>query len=397
MKTKKFKKILSLVLSAAMVALAVISMKNATVKAEEAMTEDQILAAIATLEEGKSIAGTQSLTGEITKIKTAYDDNYKNVTVVIKVKDKEIDAFRMKNGSELKVGDKITVTGTIKNYKGTIEFDAGCTYVMVQAAPDNSPTAEPTTLTEAEILTAIATLAAGDSIPGKQSLTGAISSIKTAYDDNYKNITVIIKVQDKEIMAYRMNGGAELKVGDKITVTGTIKNYNGTIEFDAKCTYVMVEAAPENTPSPSPSPEPTPEPATLTEAEILAAIATLEAGKSIPGDQSLTGVITSIKTPYDAGYKNITVVIKVQDKEIEAFRMKDGAELKVGDKIKVTGTIKNYNGTIEFDAKCTYNLIAAAPNTGVASVLPAVAMVMIIALGAAVTTSFLGNKRKNNL
>ena len=31
-------------------------------------------------------------------------------------------------GVEKVVGDKITVTGTIKNYKGTIEFDTGCTY-----------------------------------------------------------------------------------------------------------------------------------------------------------------------------------------------------------------------------------------------------------------------------
>ena len=30
----------------------------------------------------------------------------------------------------VKAGDTITVTGTIKNYKGTIEFDSGCTFVM---------------------------------------------------------------------------------------------------------------------------------------------------------------------------------------------------------------------------------------------------------------------------
>ena len=30
---------------------------------------------------------------------------------------------------DLKVGDKITVEGVFKNYKGTIEFDAGCTLV----------------------------------------------------------------------------------------------------------------------------------------------------------------------------------------------------------------------------------------------------------------------------
>ena len=35
---------------------------------------------------------------------------------------------------DLAVGDTITVTGTIKNYKGTIEFDKGCTLDAVVKA-----------------------------------------------------------------------------------------------------------------------------------------------------------------------------------------------------------------------------------------------------------------------
>ena len=39
------------------------------------------------------------------------------------------DAAEKTEGSEaLAEGDVITVTGTIKNYKGTIEFDKGCTF-----------------------------------------------------------------------------------------------------------------------------------------------------------------------------------------------------------------------------------------------------------------------------
>ena len=46
-----------------------------------------------------------------------------------------------------------------------------------------------------------------------------------------------MQVDDKIVMAYRLKGdGADkLAVGDTITVTGTIKNYQGTIEFDAGC------------------------------------------------------------------------------------------------------------------------------------------------------------------
>lgn len=34
-------------------------------------------------------------------------------------------------------------------------------------------------------------------------------------------------------------GAANLAEGQVITVTGTLKNYNGTVEFDAKCTFKL--------------------------------------------------------------------------------------------------------------------------------------------------------------
>ena len=74
---------------------------------------------------------------------------------------------------------------------------------------------------------------------------GTVKEINTAWSDQYKNITVTIIVEgreDKPIMCYRLKGeGAEnLKVGDEITVTGILKNYKGTIEFDAGCALVSV-------------------------------------------------------------------------------------------------------------------------------------------------------------
>ena len=72
-------------------------------------------------------------------------------------------------------------------------------------------------------------------------LFGTVTSIDTAWSDEYKNITVTILVAGLEnypIMCYRLAGeGAEsLAVGDTITVTGILQNYKGTIEFDAGCT-----------------------------------------------------------------------------------------------------------------------------------------------------------------
>ena len=95
------------------------------------------LAANATLE------GTKTLTGVISEINKAFNDQYGNITVTIKVAEREtkpIQCFRMvaKDGEEelvvgiktLAVGDTITVSGTLKNFvkndTSTIEFDEGC-------------------------------------------------------------------------------------------------------------------------------------------------------------------------------------------------------------------------------------------------------------------------------
>ena len=76
----------------------------------------------------------------------------------------------------------------------------------------------------------------------KYTLSGTITSIKTAFDPTYNNVTVIVKVdgadETKTITCYRLKGtGADnIAVGDYITVNGVIKNFNGTIEFDTGCT-----------------------------------------------------------------------------------------------------------------------------------------------------------------
>ena len=169
--------------------------------------------------------------------------------------------YRLKGegAKELAIGDTITVTGTIKNYKGTIEFDAGCTLdAVIKGAATEEPTDEPTDESEnndttanidmtdpAAVVNAAYALEAGASMSEAATLTGVITSIDTAYSEQYGNITVTIQVgdmTDKLIMCFRLkgDGAAELAVGDTITVTGTLMNYNGTIEFGAGCTLDAV-------------------------------------------------------------------------------------------------------------------------------------------------------------
>ena len=58
------------------------------------------------------------------------------MTIVCDGKDEQpIQCYRLvgEGAKELAVGDEIAVFGTIKNYKGTIEFDKGCVLVPVDS------------------------------------------------------------------------------------------------------------------------------------------------------------------------------------------------------------------------------------------------------------------------
>ncbi|MBQ9151565.1 MAG: discoidin domain-containing protein [Clostridia bacterium] len=224
---------------------------------EEPMTPEEIVDAAYGLADGESLEGTYTLTGVITSIDTPYSNQYGNITVTIQVgdmADKLIQCFRLKGegAADLKVTDTITVTGSLKNYKGTIEFDAGCSLDAV--VPGEGP-AEPTYTTPEEIVNAAYALEVGASLSKEYTLTGVIISVDTVYSENYKNVTVTMVVgdmTDKPIQCFRLKGeGADvIAVGDTITVTGVLINYNGKIEFNSGCILNSYE--------PAPIPEPVP-------------------------------------------------------------------------------------------------------------------------------------------
>jgi hypothetical protein len=84
----------------------------------------QIVGEAYALAEGKALPYIATLTGEITEIGT-YNETYGDITLKIVVFGKEFECYALKgeNVQALQVGDIITVTGTIKNYYGKIEFD----------------------------------------------------------------------------------------------------------------------------------------------------------------------------------------------------------------------------------------------------------------------------------
>ena len=207
----------------------------------EGMSYEEIVAAAYSLEAGLALEDTQRLYGTVTKIDTPWSDEYKNITFTIQVgelADQPIQCYRLSGeGAEnLQVGDAITVEGILKNYKGTIEFDKGCVTVPADS------------VASVRLAVSAYALEAGLSMNDASTMTGVITSIDTAWSDEYKNITVTIVpggLTDYAVQCYRLSGeGAEtLAVGDTITVSGTIKNYKGTIEFDKGCTLDAVVKA----------------------------------------------------------------------------------------------------------------------------------------------------------
>lgn len=187
----------------------------------ETPTQAEIVTAAYQLAEGEEL-GEFTLEGVISKVKTAYDTTYKNVTVVITIEDKEIECFRMKGeGADvIKAGDTINVTGTLKNYKGTIEFDAGCklnSYVAGTETPDTPP--------------------AGDETAAQVSISFADTANRTTINDNQQiwEQNGIKFTNDKDKSSSNVNGS----YSDPIRC---YKNSKITVEY-ARMTKIVFECS----------------------------------------------------------------------------------------------------------------------------------------------------------
>ena len=150
--------------------------------------------------------------------------------------------------------------------------------------------------------------------------------------------------------------GASVKVGTVLTITATANSgykvsavkVNGTAITGNTYTVLDTDTAVAITV----------ETAVYTQEDIVNDAYKLAEGAEL-GEFTLTGVIVSVDTAYDSGYKNVTVTIVVEgltDKPIQCFRLKgEGADvIAVNDTITVTGKIKNHYGKVEFDQGCTF-------------------------------------------
>lgn len=250
-----------------------------------------------------------------------------------------------------------------------------------------------------EIVDAAFALADGEKLPYIVTLTGVVTEITAPFDPNFGNVSVNIEVEGTTakhiLLCYRIKGEGmdTLAVGDTITVTGTIVNYKGTIEFNAGSSLDAVVKGSE--PDPEPTPElPAPD-STLTIPEANAAASAAGSAYS-EGKYYVTGVITEIANDkygnvYIADAEGNTLYVYGLYSADGSIRY-DAMETKpaVGDTITIYAVLGTYKDAPQAkNAWVTAHTPAVSPSpspeTG-DSIAVFVALMAVSAMGIAVLT-----------
>ncbi len=323
---------------------------------------EAIVAAANELKVGASFGNEATLTGMVTKLDRSGLAQYANIEVSIAANGNVntlIGCYHLVGitdyqADKVDYGYNVTVKGILTNYNGTIQFGNGCEIVSFTEGSRNDIPGIKTT--PAEIVDAAYALEDGQSMYVDYTLTGVITKVNTKYSSDNKNVTVTIAVEgkeDKPIMCYRLKGeGADvIKVGDTITVTGTLKSYNGTIEFDTGCrldSYVVGEGG-----SDEGGDEQIPEAdSVITIAQAVALGSAQEHNTYTADKYYVSGTITEVK---NTTYGNVVISdgtnsILVYGLYLEDNTRYDAMQTKpvVGDTIKVYGVLGQFNGTPQF-------------------------------------------------
>ncbi len=175
----------------------------------------------------------------------------------------------------------------------------------------------------------------------KIEVTANSSSYATSLKNSLKNAAATVTVSSSKVTI----------VPTTPTTSFSVKLSDGQVRIDSIKVYYESQGPAQPTPTPF-------DPSKATPVEIVNKAYELTGDEKIE-NATLTGKITAVNTPYDSGYKNITVTIAIDgtDKTMYCYRLTaDTAKLEtlaglaIGDTITVNGNIVVYSGKPQFAA-----------------------------------------------
>lgn len=175
-----------------------------------------------TLASGKKTTDSHILIGTVSKITSAYNASKNKVSFNLSdgVSEILVYGYNLDDAATIAVGDKLAIAAILTNYNGTLE--AVGTFVKLNVT---------------DLATAKQAGLDGTGVAGTM-MYGKIKSIDYNYSSSSNNITVTITDGTTELSCYKLSGGADLKVGDYILVTGTPSSFKGAAQVAQGATYV---------------------------------------------------------------------------------------------------------------------------------------------------------------
>ncbi len=304
-------------------------------------TEEEILTALFALEAGKYLPGTYQLTAAASNVSA--DTDFKNVTFTMTFGDKTVEAYRAKGTGydTLKDGDVVTVSGELMHYvKGTtdkFEFDQGCAIVKIEQGGSTGDEHQHTfapewTKTETQHYHAATC----------EHTTEKADEAEHTFIENTCSVCGYVRTEPSHEHTWSY-----------AHVANTWTHTKSCAEAGCTAAPETVDCAPVLNVCPDCNTE-------YTEAQILEALFALDSGKSLPGTYQLKGTVTEI-IKLDTTNQNqfITFNMTVGDKTVQAYKAKgeNYDTIVTSDAVTITGKLKRYNNTYEFDSGCQITAI----------------------------------------
>lgn len=264
----------------------------------------------------------------------------------------------------LNIGDKVVIKGFLMRYGTTYEMKNGDVTILERAVVK----IDTIKATVCEAVEECEALADGDNTQDVFIVEAVVTSV-LEQNDNYNTQKFNVTCEDngKDLQAYNVTmKDGYAAISDKVRLTGKLKKFGSTLELVGDGLVlekgnVQIDTVEVNV------------------AEALAAVKALENGKVSKEVYVITGYIDSISSAYSDQYKNISFYmcddLKAPAYEFQAYRVKGGQDLKVGDKVAVTGNLQHYYKAAEEDkpekhgyqtnAGATYEIISETANSNV--------------------------------